>query len=431
MWLVYEILLAIAFLCYVPKALMKRRLPHRRWSMRLGRYPQHVRTRVEGRDVIWIHAVSVGEVMAVQPLIWELRAREPAILVVLSTITPTGFAVASNCLGTQGVVIYAPLDFRFAVRRALETIRPRLLLLVESELWPALTRLTNAQRIPVAVVNGRISARAYRRYRWVKPWLKRMLDAVDLFLMQSEEDAARITGMGAEGRRVRVQGSLKWDASLATRPKRGAGEELAARLGVRPDEIVLVAGSTHRGEETTVLEACRVLRKRRTAVRLVIAPRHVERIGEVEALVREQGLSVQRASAITPASGPWDVAVVDTFGTLPAYYGIATVAFIGGSLIPHGGQNPLEAASLGKPVIFGPSMENFAEIAGQLLSHEAAIQLRHRSDFVSTLKDLLDNPAKALAMGQRARDLVEHLSGTSRRTCDALKPLLTDHPSPT
>ena len=371
MWLLYECVLILFFLLYLPKALWRRRLPHRGWRMRLGRYPASVRQALTGRPVIWLHAVSVGEVLAARPLLEGLAAARPADALVVSTVTPSGFQLASTQRLAASTVIYFPLDLRACVARSLETIRPRALLLMESELWPVMIRLAKVRGTAVAVVNGRISPRAFRRYRWVKRWFQGILNDVDLFLMQSQLDADRLLQLGAPPAKIRVVGSLKWDASLGARPTPEALQTAAQRLGLNGRQSVLVAGSTHRGEERPILQAFQALRNRHPHLRLIIAPRHLERLSEVEQLAQDAGSTAVRLSTM-PVSGAWDVGIVDTFGQLPTYYGLAAAVFVGGSLIPHGGQNPLEPASLGKPVIFGPSMHNFAEIAQQLLERRAA-----------------------------------------------------------
>lgn len=421
LWVLYEILLFLGLLVYLPRAIWRKRLPHRGWTMRLGRYPASLRRRLDGQRAIWIHAVSVGEVIATQPLIRALRAGHPDIPLALSSLTPAGFAVASRLLGEQGAAIVAPFDFRVTVGRALAVIQPRLLILVESELWPNLIRLTHVRRIPVVVINGRVSARAFRRYLRVKRWFAGMLDAVDLFLMQTEQDADRIIRMGAPPARVKVVGSLKWDASLVSRPTPAELSSLAQRLTLHDEEPLIVAGSTHRGEEAQVLDAFQAIRAQLGRARLVLAPRHLERIAEVEALIQSRGMRAQRISAIPSSGQSWEIALVDTLGQLPLYYGLAAAVFVGGSLIPHGGQNPLEPAGLGKAVVFGPSMENFADIVQQLLTHQACCQLRQPSDLASTLKGLLANPEEARLMGARAQALVERLSGTTKKTLHALK----------
>ncbi len=424
MWLLYDILLVIGLLGYLPKALWRKRLPHPGWTMRLGRYPATVHQRLGGRRAMWVHAVSVGEVLAVQPLIQALVARYPDNPLVLSTITPAGFEVASSLLGDRGVTIYSPLDFGLTVRRALKVIRPRMLLLVESELWPNLIRLLAQQRIPVAVVNGRVSERACRRYRWVRPWVKALLESVEALLMQTEADAERVIRMGAPPARVWVLGSLKWDASLLTRPTQQDLGAVTTRLGLRAGDPLIVAGSTHRGEEDLVLQAFRTLRASHPSLRLLLAPRHLERVAEVETLIRQYRFTSIRTSRPSDLGG-WEVGLVDTVGQLFLYYGLATVTFIGGSLIPHGGQNPLEPASLGKPIVFGPFMDNFADITKQLLSHQAARQLASSTELVTVLSRLLADGVEARAMGQHAQALIERSGGCTQRTLDALKPLLT------
>ena len=422
MWVLYELLFLLGLLLYLPKAIWRRRLPHRGWSMRLGRYPDRVTQALRGRRAIWIHAVSVGEVLAVQPLVRALRQAAPADSLALSTITPTGFAVASK-QAEACTPVYFPLDVRGCVTRALDTLRPRLLLLMESELWPTVIRLTASRGVPVVIVNGRISPRAFRRYAFVAPWLRETLGCVTLFLMQSQADADRLLQLGAAPDKVRVTGSLKWDASLGSRPSIEVIRETAARIGLNGQEEIVVAGSTHRGEEAAVLQAFRSAQAARPHARLILAPRHLERLSEVEGLVRHAGLSSKRLSQAA-AGGEWAVGLVDTMGQLPRYYGLATVAFIGGSLIPHGGQNPLEAASIGKPVVFGPSMHNFESITHQLLAHHAARQVADAGELTRALEELLADPVEAQAMGRRAHELTERFHGATQRTLDALKPLL-------
>ena len=424
MWWLYEVLLILGSLAYLPKALWRRRLPHRGWTMRLGRYPAHVSDGLRGRRPVWIHAVSVGEVQAVRPLIRALQERPVGGTLVLSTVTPGGFQMAQECVEPGGVAVYFPLDLRASVRRALGALHPRALLLVESELWPTVIREAKARGIPVVLVNGRISARAFRRYRWVKRWVAGTLNQADGFLMQSQEDADRLVELGAPARLVQVTGNLKWEAGLFARPTPSQIEETAGQLHLHGQEVLMTAGSTHRGEERALLESVRALRNRHPHLRLILAPRHLERVAEVEELVRSAGLTPCRLSQSDAQAG-WDVGLVDAFGQLPRYYGVATVVFIGGSLIPHGGQNPLEAAGLGKPLVFGPFMHNFAEIAQALISNQAARQLADPSQLTGALEGLLSDPAATAAMGSRAQRLVERSQGALTRTLAFLDPLLT------
>lgn len=419
----YQVLYAVSLVLYLPKALWRRRLPHRGWRMRLGRYGPGVRRQLGERQTLWLHAVSVGEMLAARPLAHALAQAHPLDALVLSTVTPGGFSVAAKTQVVGAIPIYVPLDLTVCVRRALDTLKPRMLFLMESELWPTLIRLTKAREIPIAVVNGRISDRAFRRYGLVKRAVQRMLRDVDLFLMQSQEDADRLLALGAPKGAVRVVGNLKWESSFETCPTEDVLRLAAARLGLGNGAPVIVGGSTHRGEEQMLLEAFEALRGAHRSLRLILAPRHLERLGEVEALIRQRGLTTTRLSQ-SPLPGDWTVGLVDTFGQLPVYYGLATVAFVGGSLIPHGGQNPLEPASVGKPVLFGPSMHNFARITHQLLAHRAARQLSSRNELNTALAELLADAQTARTMGRRAQELVESFRGTTQRILQALAPLL-------
>ncbi len=424
MWFIYELLLVIGFLAYLPKALWRKRLPHRGWSMRIGRYPPELVDWLGGRRSIWVHAVSVGEVQAARPLLQALAKAAPQMPLALSTITASGFQVASKAVEGIGVAVYFPLDLRRYVLCALRTFNPKVLILVESELWPVSVHLTRARGTPIAVVNGRVSSRAFRRAVWIKLLFARMLQGVNLFLMQSQTDADRIIQLGAPANRVQVVGSLKWDASVSARPTVQEIQATTVQLGLASHTPVIVAGSTHRGEEEAILKAFQALKVSHPAVRLVIAPRHVERLDEVEVIVRKAGLMPKRVSA-SALTHPSDVGIVDTFGQMPRYYGVATIVFIGGSLIPHGGQNPLEAASLGKPIVFGPFMHNFEAIVHQLLAHHAARQVTAGDELAALFQELLANPAQAQAMGKRAQELTERFQGATQRTLDALKPVLS------
>lgn len=424
MWLLYELAVCIGFLCYLPKALARRRLPHAGWSMRLGRYPAAVAQRLAGRRSIWLHAVSLGEALAAQPLARALLERYPQHPLVFSAITKSGFDAATRQVGERGVPIFFPLDVRGPVRRAFDTIHPAVLIVMESELWPMAIHAAHARGVPVVMVNGRISDRSFRRAQWVKSKLGWLWREASLFLMQSQVDADRLLQLGAPPEKVHVTGNLKWDASLSGRPSTAQLQELSARLGLHESTPLLVAGSTHRGEETAVLEAFQMAKASYPQLRLVVAPRHLERVEEVEALIRHAGLMPARTSHLTSTTS-WDVAMIDRFGELPGYYGIATVVFIGGSLIPHGGQNPLEPASLGKPIVFGPHMHNFPTIAHQLLAHHAARQISNRVELTPLLHELLEHADEARQMGQRAQQLMEQFQGATERTLSALTPLLS------
>ena len=371
---------------------------------------------------LWLHAVSVGEVMAAVPLARELAARRPEIPILVSTVTDTGRGVAEQRLPAARLLFF-PLDFGFVVQRVLDRIRPRLVLLTETELWPNFLAACAARGIPVVVINGRISPRSFPRYRVVRRWFGRVLQDVRLFSMQSAQDAERILALGAPADRVRVVGNLKFDLAGVGRDTDGTA--IRASLGVAPHQRLVVAGSTHRGEEEVILEAFRTVAAPRPDLRLLLAPRHPERLEEVERLLRRVGVSWVRRSQL-PDQSPEKVEVIllDTMGELARLYAAATVVFVGGSLIPHGGQNILEPAAHARPVLHGPSMGNFAEMRDLFQEAGAAIQVEGAAALSRHLAALLDDPQWADRMGKAGREIVEAHRGAARRTADLVEPLL-------
>ena len=424
----YELLFILGYLAYVPKAMWRKRLPHDGWMMRLGCYPQSVHDRLKGKRPVWIHAVSVGEAQAAKPLIEAARELLPREPIVVSSITPGGFGLAAKYVGETGAAIYWPMDLRRCVRRALDTIRPRVLILMESELWPQMLQEASARGIPVVVANGRVSLRAFARYRRIKSWVRGMLDHVSLWIMQSQTDADRILSLGVNPSRIVVPGSLKWDASIGLRPKEEDIRALRNQLGLAAEGgCVIVGGSTHRGEEKALLAAFVQLRRTHPQAKLILAPRHLERVAEVLRLAKSTGLRAATLAEIEHADDKsWNILVVDVFGRLSQFYALAAVVFIGGSLIRHGGQNPLEAAGLGKPTVFGPWMFNFTDIARTLLSYQAACQIKEAAELFHVLIDFLDDPKSAAAIGERAKQVTERSRGSTARSLEALKPFLQD-----
>jgi len=423
-YLLYSVLLAVAFAVSAPFYLWKGR--------GTGRYLASLGDRMGGAadrlpaaagPAIWIHAVSVGEAMAARALVGPLKARLPGHRVFVSTTTATGQAIAREIAGADGV-FFAPFDFRRPVRRTLDRLRPALLVLVETEIWPNLIHEARRQGARVAMVNGRISPRSFPRYRRLRPLLARVLAEVDLFLMQGEAHRERLLEMGAPAERVHVSGNLKYDALRPPETpeplRRALGQD-----GTAPPPL-LVAGSTLDGEEAAVLDAFAGLRRAEPASRLVIAPRRPERFAAVAELAASRGWRVARRTAL-PADG-WregDVLVLDTVGELAQVYPLATVVFVGGSLVPAGGHNVLEPAVAGKPIVVGPHMENFQEIAAALLADDAMIQVRDASGLAGAVGGLFADPARRSALGRRAKDVVERNRGALARTVDALATLVS------
>ncbi len=419
---VYNILLVIGFVLGLPWFLWKGRASGkyvRTFRERMGRLPVYLN--LDGDRSIWIHAVSVGEVLAARPLVPALRERFPSHRIFLSTTTVTGNEVAKKSVRGLDGLFFAPFDFPHAVRRALEVVNPALLLLVETELWPNLIHEANRRGARIALVNGRISSRSFPRYRRLRRFLTRVLSQIDLFLMQGEAHAERIRAMTAPPERVRVTGNLKFDAVEAGRPP----ERLARVIQSGPPRPLWVAGSTVDGEEPLVLAAFHRVRERVPAARLLIAPRHPERFAEAQRLVEAAGLRCERRSGIAP--GGWSddaVLLLDTLGELAHVYALASVVFVGGSLVASGGHNILEPAVAGKPVLVGPHMENFQEMADTFRAESAIVQVASADELAREVAALMLDEARRRELGERARGLVGRNRGAVGRTTDALVPLL-------
>jgi 3-deoxy-D-manno-octulosonic-acid transferase len=389
---------------------------------RLGYLP--VSFNVDGEPSIWIHAVSVGEALTARVLVGELKARYPGLRLFVSTTTVAGQQVAAREIKEADATFYFPLDFPVIVNRTLRLVRPRLFVMMETEIWPNLLRACRRDGVKTAVANGRISNRSYPRYRMVRALFRRVLNDVDRFCMQSEESAARLIDLGADPARVTVTGNLKFDALRAAGPDR-AMHRVERFFRVPDSRPVIVAGSTMRGEELMVLRAFERMRASEPRTLLVIAPRHPERFDEVERLSRDEGFRTLRRSQLTIDEDPAaDVVVLDTIGELAHLYRLATVVFVGGSLVPTGGHNILEPAVYGRPILFGPHMENFAEIAAAFLETGAAVQVRDEWELESAFRDLLGDVARRHALGRAAQGIVDASHGARERTLAAIAPLL-------
>jgi 3-deoxy-D-manno-octulosonic-acid transferase len=420
MYLLYSLVLALLALGYLPLFLVRKV-----WG---AGYPVALRERLGFVRVpppplpkarFWVHAVSVGEVMAAVPLVQALRLRWPAADVVVSTVTATGDQVARARLPEAAATFTFPLDFPGAARRAVRRVDPAAFIALETEIWPNLLRALRRAGVPAVLVNGRISDRSYRRYRLVRGLFRRVLEDVALFCMQSEEDARRIISLGARPERVLVTGNLKMETPLS----HAGTAEIWRRLLHLGQAPVVVAGSTHRGEEAVVLDAYRAVRRDADGLRLVLAPRHPERLDEVEGLVRSRDLGVVRRSRVSPGDTP-DVILVDTMGELASLYAVADVIYVGGSLVPIGGHNVVEPALHAKPVIFGPHMTNFREAASLLLRADAAIQVGSGSELTAVLARLLADAPARQALGQAAWSAVRTHQGACVRTVAAIERML-------
>ena len=422
--IIYNAVLAIGFILALPWFLWKGRATGkylRTFRERMGRLPVYLN--MDGDRSIWIHAVSVGEVLATRPLIPALKQRYPNHQVYLSTTTMTGNEVAQKSMrGVEGF-FYAPFDFPGPVKRVLATLNPSLLVIMETEIWPNLIHQAHRRGTRIAIVNGRISPKSFAGYRRIRGFLRGVLAEVDVFLMQGEAHAERIRELGAPAERVRVTGNLKFDAVEAERTPERLARIIA---GESPRHRPLwVAGSTMAGEEELILQAYRYVSERVPHAGLVIAPRHPERFAEVPALVESAGFRCVRRTTLDP--GAWrdgDVVLLDTLGELIQVYSLATVVFVGGSLVPSGGHNILEPAVAGKPVIVGPHMENFQEIAEKFRAEGAMVQVASAEELALEVTSLLTDEARRRSLGEKAKSLVDRNRGAVRNTIDGLAGLV-------
>src|SRR5438132_6969230 len=395
-----------------------------KFGQRLGIYNAEVRARLASRRCTWIHAVSVGEVAIALKLSSALQRLDPDFFCVLTTTTTTGFRVASSEAGERMEVLYSPLDFWPIMRRAFAMIRPVRIVLVEAEVWPNLAAEAHARRVPLVLVNARLSPRSEQRYRRFRVFVAPTFRRLDLVCVPEREDIDRWAALGVPRDRIRVTGSIKYDPEGFdhTMEAQRAGEVVATSLrdvspALNPDRAVLFGGSTHRGEEEILATVFLRLRQQFPSLRLFIAPRHVERLREIRARLDALGLRVALASKARMDGEPnkADCVLLDTTGELQRWYDIATVVFVGKSLTAHGGQNPVEPILAGKPVVFGPHMENFVMLAKTLVSRKAAIQVRDADSLERAIVELLQDTEARQRLVQNALEVLSTHKGATER----------------
>jgi 3-deoxy-D-manno-octulosonic-acid transferase len=417
MYILYNLLLIIAIVLSLPVILFKLiTVPKYRGGItqKLGRLRKGVMKAIKGSRPIWIHAVSVGEVMAAHPLIRELKKKYPHRKLILSTVTVTGNDTAQRRVPEADAVFYFPFDLPCIVRRVIQNINPQIVLVAETELWPNFFRELKRAGIPSAVINGRISPNSHKNYRKFKLFFSQVFDNVTLFCMQSEADAEKIRDIGADPEKVMVTGNLKFDQKLPA--------NTPAPVFIASGKKVITAGSTHRGEEAALLEVFKRLREKYPDLLLIIAPRHPERFDEVEGLVNRAGYDCQRRTMLKGQLK--DVLLLDTIGELRSFYSLCDIAFIGGSLVKVGGHNLLEPAAMKKPVIFSRYMFNFKEISEALLSAGGGIMVKDKTELYDQIDILLSDKELAKSMGERAFSVIEMNSGAARKTIDAVGRLI-------
>lgn len=437
-YLLYSLLLAVGFLILLPRFIFD--------ALRHGKYAAGFRERLgslpfvnsEAHPVIWLHCVSVGETIAARPVVERFIASYPNYKFVISTTTLTGQRVAREVFGKTAIrIVYFPFDWRWTVRRALDAVRPSAVLIMETELWANFLRECRDRKIPVTLLNGRISPRSMRNYRRVRFFMRRVVGDISLALMQSAGDAERIIELGLAGERVHITGNVKFDA---TPPQSASTETLDKRFkfsgSSRP---LLVAASTHEGEETLILRALSELDRRDISLcpRLLIAPRRPERFEAVARLLQSSTLKWTRRSALPAATDAMcDAVLLDTIGELPAVYPLATAVFVGGSIVPHGGHNILEPAAVGRAIVTGAHTANFASIVQAFLDAEAILQLPHAPDekivnlLADVFYDLSVNEKLNRRLGDRAAAVCLENRGATDRTIELLAALLEGEMKP-
>lgn len=389
------------------------------WQKLTGRLPARGD---DPRPLVWMHAVSVGEVLQLRPLIEQFRQWHGNARLFVSTTTETGYAVARDQL-SDCEIAWFPFDFTWSIRTALARVRPDLIVLVELELWPNFILQAARRRIPVMLVNGRLSERSYRGYSWIRPLVSGLLRCVAKIAVQSREYRERFLKLGADEEQVVITGSIKFDGVQMNRDNPGT-HSLREWLRIPAGEQVLIAGSTQAPEESLALDVYRSLLSKHPGLRLIIVPRHPERGGDVEELIHDAGFTVVRRSArqanVRPGAGLPAVGLLDTVGELRDCWGLADVAFVGGSFGDRGGQNMLEPAAYGAAVCFGPNTRNFRQVVELLHAGDAARTVNSPDELRDFIATMLDDPCAAQEMGQRARQLVRAQQGATSRTVELM-----------
>ncbi len=393
------------------------------WPNRFG----HISRRYPDRKCIWIHAVSVGEVNATTTIVRELEKKFPGYEIVISTTTDTGFARANALFGSKLSVFYFPMDFSLTMGRAFENIRPSLILLIELEVWPNLVRNARRSNIPVVVVNGRISERSFGKYKLIRPVMRKIFEDVTLVLAQSDEYAERFRQLGAPAEKVVVTGSLKYDTAQVTDKVDGA-DELAEQLGLK-NKWLWVAGATGNDEEQIILDVYRKLtgQQQFSDLRLAIVPRKPERFDLVADLIRDKGFEFVRYSEIksdASKSKRENVILGDTMGDLRKFYSLATVIFVGRSLVPMGGSDMMEAAALGKCTIFGPHAFNFKQTVDDLLKGNGAILVRNKDELFDVMMKCLTDRDYADRIARTGREIIKNNQGATAGTIAQITELI-------
>ncbi len=428
MYTVYNLLLNLAFIISFPYLLLRAAWGRHGIAERMGRLPERKVSNLRGKKVVWFHAASVGEMKALSVIIPQVQNKYPGYDLVVSTWTKTGKAEAEKTLKGVRMVFFVPVDLRRFLRRAIRSLRPVALILVETELWPNLIKEAKRSGCFVALINGRISERSFRRYRLVKSLFEETLSHVDLLSLQSREYKERMMLLGADESRISVTGNLKFDRLLLAAEPEETGR-LRKNLHI-PDRFrVVIAGSTREGEESILIPVFKKLSQRYDDLLFIIAPRHLDRLNQVERILCDSGMNFVRKTRLDELASEESaeagnrsdhnrLILLDTMGELSKIYSVADVAFVGGSLVPVGGHNLLEPAIYGVPVLFGVHVNNFKEEARILIESGGGIQVQNQEELLLRLSDLLSNDEQRRNLGRKARQAIEKKTGVAGRTAD-------------
>jgi 3-deoxy-D-manno-octulosonic-acid transferase len=419
MYFLYSIILSLGFLLMLPMFLFQRQKYASGLSQRLGNYPQF---KHDGRKVIWLHCVSVGETNAARPLVEAVRDEFPDHRLVISTTTKTGQELARTIFRDKAdAIFYFPFDWKFSVRRALANYKPSLVLLMETEIWPRFIHEANLSGARVAIVNGRLSAKSLRRYSYARAFVKAVLADIDMALMQGEADAQRLTMLGIDPNKITVTGNLKFDFTKEPAAEY-VTESFRRRFGIPGQPVFIVAASTHDNEEKLLLDALKVAGG---DYRLLIAPRHPERFDEVARILGPE--VVRRSQPERAGDRAAQFILLDTIGDLRNLFELADIVFVGGSLIPHGGQSVLEPAAAGKAIVTGPYTFNFESIISDFRRCDALVQLPVTSEreivaeLHDALQELISDSSRRDQLGRNARAVIEKSRGATQKTVDIIK----------
>jgi len=399
--------------------------------MRLGFFSPSLLAKIK-KPTIWLHAVSVGEISSAVSLLNNLRKKYPEYQLVISTVTTAGNRIAQQVASNKDLVVYLPYDLSFIVNKVIKKLSPQLFIILETEIWPNLISILAKKKIPLLIVNGRISNKSFKKYQKIKFLLSSVLRKVNFYCMQTKEDSQRIISLGAPREKVGITGNMKFDSEVpGDRYKK-------SDLGLKEENILFVAASTHPGEEEIILEIYKQIDRKN--LRLLIAPRHIERIPQIEKLVQKQELVTQRlsdffislsADETMPARdrerlfsdttlSSSTILLLDTIGELSSLFGIADIVFVGGSLVKRGGHNILEPAFFGKPILFGRYMFNFQEVAALFLQGKGAIVVDNAQELKEAICNLLDNRGRREELGKRARQILEENRGATERNMEVI-----------